>query len=153
MGRKIICTDCKTENVTTVRPIAPHCGPRTPLCATHKRLRRQRIRKRAHELSVQKHYGITGTEYWSIYLAQDECCAICRRATGRAKRLAVDHDHKKCQNHPPEMGCHRCIRGLLCGPCNELIGRYGVESLLRAVEYLRNPPARGILNTPDRKVV
>lgn len=97
-------------------------------------------------MRTEKTYGITGVEYWTIYLIQDERCPICRRATGKTKRLSVDHDHRKCDNHPPDMGCRNCIRGLLCDPCNQLVGYYDIDALLRAVEYKRNPPAQKVLN-------
>lgn len=37
-------------------------------------------------------------------------CGIC---FAEEERLAVDHDHKHCDE-----GCKECIRGLLCGNCN-----------------------------------
>jgi hypothetical protein len=74
-------------------------------------------------------------DYDRLYASQSCRCFICQRATGKRKRLAVDHDHSSGE-----------VRGLLCGPCNhDLIGRYGLPALLRAIEYLTNPPARKVL--------
>lgn len=93
---------------------------------------------RAHARRVLK-YGITGDEYDYLYAAQDGRCAICRRATGKARRLAVDHDHQTGQ-----------VRGLLCSPCNyQLIGRYDRAALARAIRYLDDPPAAAHLNRQD----
>ena len=39
------------------------------------------------------------------------------------------------------------VRGLLCGPCNQMIGRYSVDALTRAIDYRRNPPAPRVLGT------
>lgn len=51
---------------------------------------------------------------------QDNTCGIksCGRTNG-SKRLDIDHDHRCCLGRS---SCGRCIRGLLCGPCNKAIG-------------------------------
>ncbi len=142
------CKDCVAEGITTVRKMATkpdgtlHPGPR---CVTHHRAKRKQARKQAHARRTENTYGISGEVYWELHVAQGGYCAICRKARGVVRNLAVDHDHKLCDDHPPEQGCPRCIRGLLCSPCNTLIGRYGVEALRRAIDYLENPPARKML--------
>lgn len=118
------CRDC---DGTTKRP-APWPGPR---CASHHRERTAEVADRAWARRLAKEYDITPVEYWRIYDAQGGKCAICQWATGKRKRLAVDHDHSS-----------GLVRGLLCGSCNrELLGRYGQESLERALAYLDDPPA------------
>lgn len=142
MSRKNgICIDCEAEGVTTKRP-APHPGPR---CVTHKRARKKVVSARAHELRTEATYGLTGAQYWAIHEAQGGCCYICLVSKGIVRRLAVDHDHKKCDDHPPEMGCPRCVRALLCKRCNQLIAWWGVEALQRAIEVLTDPPAQRVL--------
>ena len=136
------CKDCLKEGVVTNRP-APHPGPR---CTTHHRLEKQRRRLRASEKRVEANFGLFPEQYDAIYEAQGGRCYVCRVARGIVKRLAVDHDHKLCDDHPPEQGCSRCVRALLCGPCNQMIGRLGVEALQRAIEVLTDPPAQRILN-------
>ena len=142
------CVDCLKEGVTTNRPVT-HGGPRSPLCTTHWRMRRKTRSARAHELRTERGYGITGAEYKLLYEAQGGKCAICQRATGATKRLSVDHDHNKegCQ-HAPDVGCHQCVRGLVCsGNCNRiLLGRYDVHALARAIMYILDPPAQKVLN-------
>lgn len=63
------------------------------------------------------------------------------RATGKTKRLAVDHDHNK--------GLHNreAVRGLLCGMHNDMVGkmRDNPEAFEYLADYLRNPPARKVL--------
>lgn len=67
--------------------------------------------------NLKRKFGITIEEYDAMLAAQAGRCAICRRpAQMLSKRLAVDHDHDGGQ-----------IRGLLCGPCNVVLG------------YLENP--------------
>jgi hypothetical protein len=137
------CKDCIAEGIATARP-APYPGPR---CTTHHRVARRVRSARAHELRIEKGYGITAAEYWAIYESQDGRCYVCRRASGRTKRLAVDHDHHKegCL-HAPDVGCPNCVRCLACGPCNrELLGRYDVAALRRAITVLTDPPAQAVL--------
>lgn len=124
---------CKVCGPDSSRP-APYPGPR---CATHHREARKAAKLRAHGRHVERTYGITAEEYWALYQAQDGRCFICRRATGKAKRLPVDHDHGTGE-----------VRGLLCGPCNrDVLGhlRHDPEALVRALEYLLDPPARAAL--------
>lgn len=128
------CKDCieyskQSGNPVPKRP-APHPGPR---CSTDWRIEVKRREAAAHEKRVQKTYGLPPGAYEALYLAQGGVCAICRRATGKTKRLAVDHDHAT-----------GAVRGLLCGPDNRMIGfaRDNPEFFDRAAAYLRNPPAK-----------
>ncbi|SHU54419.1 endonuclease VII domain-containing protein [Mycobacteroides abscessus] len=87
---------------------------------------------------IEATYGITPAEYQALYTAQGGVCAICQRATGKTRRLAVDHNHQTGE-----------VRGLLCKTCNWIvIGRYSITMLSRAIDYLINPPARTILQKP-----
>lgn len=126
---------CKDCGAGSRRP-APHAGPR---CFTHHREAAKAAQARAHERKVQATYGIGAGDYAAIYEAQGGRCAICQRATGKTKRLAVDHDHKTGE-----------VRGLLCGPCNRgVLGhlRDDPEALQRAITYLRDHPAQAVLNS------
>lgn len=136
------CVDCQIDPPKTVRP-APFGGPRSKRCATHERAKRVATKKRAKETRIERVYSITPEEYDALYAAQGGRCAICQRSTGKARRLAVDHDHACC-NGP--VSCGLCVRGLLCKFCNSyLIGRYGIQALLRAARYLLDPPAPKVL--------
>lgn len=55
--------------------------------------------------------------------------------------FGVDHDHGCC---PATRSCESCIRGLLCGGCNAILGMAGDDPkiLRRAAEYLEE--SRGI---------
>lgn len=139
-----VCVDCRAlpalpdgpADIETVeyRPVrprpAPHGGPRSRRCTTHHRARKRAARAATHDAVVARTYGLARGEYAAALEYQGGACAICRRATGKARRLAVDHDH---DTGDP--------RGLLCSPCNhDLLGRYGVEALRRAIDYLADPP-------------
>lgn len=136
------CKDCRKENVTTRRP-APFPGPR---CRTHHVARRRTTRANAHTRRIETTYGLSFDDYWRLHRLQGGRCYICQRATGKTKHLAVDHEHGRpgC-THPAERGCHLCVRALLCGPCNQTLGRLGVVALRRAIEVLTYPPAQRML--------
>lgn len=119
------CKDCPPD--APVRP-APNPGPR---CATHHRVFKKAAKDRAHEARVGRVYGLLPGQYEELKYIQRGLCAICRKATGASKRLAVDHDHDTGE-----------VRGLLCKTCNhDLLGKYSIEALQRAIGYLKTPPA------------
>lgn len=131
---------CKECPPGSKRP-APHPGPR---CATHHRQEKARKRDAAFARRIWNTYKLTAEKYWKLYRLQDGRCYICRRATGKRKKLAVDHDHGCCPTTPT---CGKCTRGLLCGTCNKTHGhlRDDPEAWRRGAEYLENPPARRVL--------
>jgi hypothetical protein len=133
------CVDCAKAGRPLTRP-APHPGPR---CATDWRAIVKRRRQERREAHTHAKYGLEPAEYLSLYEQQGRRCAICRRATGKAKRLAVDHDHTCC---PGPTSCGKCVRGLLCGPCNSMLAhaRDDAELFRRAIRYLREWPALAI---------
>jgi hypothetical protein len=83
-------------------------------------------------LYVLKTYGLKAGQYDQLYEAQGGVCYICQRATGKVRKLAVDHDHKTGY-----------VRGLLCKPCNSVLAhlRDDPEQALRICTYLESPPA------------
>lgn len=112
---------------------ADNPGPR---CTTHWRMEVKRRRQAAHDNYVAKTYEMEPGDYERLYSAQLGTCAICLRATGKTKRLAVDHDHKTGN-----------VRGLLCGPCNSMLAHARDSDMFfyRAANYLQRPPAKGVL--------
>lgn len=135
MSDKIkVCKNAAGDAAHEKRP-AIYAGPR---CATCHRAEKKRRAGEAHAASVSRRFGIGRDGYAKLYAAQGGVCAICGPRTGRngrTKRLAVDHDHVTGE-----------VRGLLCGPCNRIIGimRDDAETFQRAADYLRQPPARGV---------
>lgn len=94
---------------------------------------------------LRKKYGISLEDYVNSCGNQNGKCYICGEP---ADILTVDHDHKCC---PGSGSCGKCVRGLLCGLCNFMLGaaKDNPESLKRGIEYLQNPP--GLLTQPDPK--
>lgn len=136
------CKDCRAEGIKTWRA-ARWPGPR---CAFHWNVEKRRRRLAAAGRRVQASFGITPEQYDKLYKAQDSRCAICQRAKGTgARRLAVDHDHALAlrDGHPHEKGCPLCVRGLLCGPCNDMLAHAHDDPgmFYRAIRYLREPPS------------
>ena len=122
--KKKVCVDCLPGSK---RP-APHVGPR---CSTHHRERRKALSNSSWETRIGLTYNITAEEYFETLDFQGGKCYICKRATGKVKRLAVDHDHKTLQ-----------IRGVLCTVCNRTLGHFrdDPEAFERAAYYLSCPP-------------
>lgn len=114
----------------------PHPGPRCASC--WKAVVKQR-RERQHERRVQEEYGLGPGEYEELYQFQNRKCALCQRASGARKRLAVDHDHRTGE-----------VRGLLCSLCNyHVMGRAARDNpsfFSRGIAYLTNPPYRMMLD-------
>lgn len=123
------CKECPPSS----KRAAPYPGPR---CATHHRAVRDARKQARHAAWVRATYGLKDGQYDQLKAAQGGACAICQKATGARKKLAVDHDHKT-----------EYVRGLLCGPCNKLLGfaRDNPEFFRRAANYLENPPAFDVI--------
>lgn len=70
--------------------------------------------------------------YWiNLYIKQDGKCGRCKQQN---KKLQVDHDHSCCpyvfgKGNYNQRTCGNCIRGLLCGPCNLLVGKFETNKL------------------------
>lgn len=131
---------CPDEAPSATRRKAPHGGPRSARCTTHYRKRKAAERAAKHEAYVARTYSLSEREYGKLYEAQGGVCAICERATGATRRLSVDHDHACCNGG---VSCGYCVRGLLCRPCNDMLGhlRDDWQAFARAVRYLTQKPA------------
>lgn len=133
-----VCKDCGVGSGVKPRP-APFQGPR---CATHHReeMKRKRYNNRVRRVGVT--YNLTPDQYKALVAAcvknkaGDPLCMMC----ARRRATQVDHDHKCCRG---PYSCGKCVRGLLCGTCNNLLGRISdsVEVLQNGVRYLKHPPA------------
>ncbi len=78
---------------------------------------------------LESKYGITQDQFEQISEAQNHKCALCffPASEMRHKKLCVDHCHETGR-----------VRGLLCHPCNTLLGRIGdnVAGVTRMLEYV-----------------
>lgn len=90
---------------------------------------------------LKTEYNISFFEYERMLAAQGGKCAVCRGdRRGAGKRFHVDHDHACCARVG---SCGGCIRGLLCGNCNTLIGLAMDDParLMAAAQYLQTTAA------------
>jgi adenine-specific DNA methylase len=141
------CPDCGTELPLSEFPLlTKHKGPQAgyqfygSYCHEHTQQRAERWRANPenyarwladnHRRNTKRKYGISDTEYDSLY--KNARCAGCLRATAtqhgrRTFRLVVDHNHATGK-----------IRGLLCHDCNRTIATaHDDPSILRRLaEYL-----------------
>lgn len=81
-------------------------------------------------------YGLSWEAYEALLAAQGGVCAICKGPEPIRATLSVDHDHRCC---PPRKSCGRCIRGLLCTPCNRALAALRDDPTIveAAANYLR----------------
>lgn len=123
---------CKSCGSTTRKLTTP--GPRCATCHRDRLTTSQLARRLTY---VAKQYNLTPDQYQALVDFSGGLCYGCWRNKGRC----VDHDHKCC---PGKVSCGKCVRGLLCGPCNKgVLGhlRDEVRSLMRLVDYIEDPPA------------
>lgn len=83
---------------------------------------------KTREYRLKNKYGISSHEYNRLLNLQGNACAICRKPS-LVKPLCVDHDHTTGK-----------VRGLLCKPCNFLIGfsKENVQVMENAITYLKS---------------
>lgn len=95
-------------------------------------------RKCARDKHRLENYGISWDRYQEMLATQGGGCAICGQQCSTGRLLAVDHDRSCCPNYIKT--CGKCVRGLLCGSCNQGIGKLRDSPLLlrRAAAYLES---------------
>src|SRR5512144_407165 len=93
-------------------------------------------RRKRYEAWIFQEYRLTHEKFSALLLKQEGRCGICREPLKLDRDTHVDHDHETGE-----------VRGLLCSSCNCGLGffRDDQQVLLKATEYLKNPPAIGIL--------
>lgn len=104
-------------------------------------------------------YGISLSDFIHLYEMQDGKCSICNKELGsyfpkpigeKGYRIEVDHDHR--------LTGRKSVRGLLCGGryagCNRKLGKIDTMDWLNAAcEYIKNPPAKKLLDKSHASVV
>lgn len=99
---------------------------------------------RRHDAALRRRcakYGLTVEEYETLLLAQDHRCAGCGKRFSPSRPAHIDHSHDTWE-----------VRGLLCGPCNTLIGYLHDDGdlLRRLSNHLILPIASRIFDIPKR---
>lgn len=87
-------------------------------------------------------YRLTPAAFEALLAAQDGRCGVCLRVPDDPQKMHVDHDHSCCSARTPSGSakgtCGKCVRGLLCAPCNLGLGHWrdNAQHLLNAIDYL-----------------
>lgn len=79
----------------------------------------QAHKKEIRLAGVKRNYNLTAEAYESLLKEQGYKCAGCRQEFGEDRQITVDHDHSCCSGLK---SCGKCVRGLLCHPCNRSLG-------------------------------
>ena len=115
------------------------CGVSFTAIRGHQAWCSKRCRVTAHQgvqrdTSYERHH-LTEAAYSALVTAQSGRCALCGALPPTGKRLVVDHDHGCCNKRN---SCGKCVRGLLCGACNAMLGLIERDPgmLGRAATYL-----------------
>ncbi|MDG6999848.1 MAG: endonuclease VII domain-containing protein, partial [Nitrososphaerota archaeon] len=96
-----------------------------------RKMRRERrsdeARKKRRSYDLKTRYGITLEDEHRMAVSQGNLCAICRKPNLKDENWHIDHSHTTGQ-----------VRGLLCSPCNLLIGLCNESTIVlqSAIEYL-----------------
>lgn len=94
-------------------------------------------------------YNLSIPRMNAILRAQDDACPICGELAGDygmegRSFWQIDHDHACCNRNG---SCGRCVRGMLCQPCNLRVAWYerlprDIRDWPRMNNYLDDPPAK-----------
>jgi len=64
---------------------------------------------------IERTFGLDAEDFQEMMEDQDGRCLICERLFHDNLPPNVDHDHSCC---PSKRTCGKCVRGLVCLPCN-----------------------------------
>jgi len=76
-------------------------------------------------------HSMTMEQYVALRVAQADRCGACKEPLrfDEPRAVTVDHDPRCCQYESLSAGrakgpvsCGKCVRALLCGPCNRAVG-------------------------------
>jgi len=134
-GYRSACLACSAKQSTDSRNRNPeHHGERVRQWS-----KANADKQRAYRL--KRLYNLTVERFDEMLAEQGGGCALCGSdcTVGRWDRLAVDHDHACCRG---KTSCGRCVRGILCGRCNNGLGLLEaapglLEAAVRYVERYR----------------
>lgn len=138
------CRDCEAAR-SSARQQSPEAKQRNR--EYQRQTRKSPLQARIANL---KHmFRLTPEDYRAILEQQGGMCAICGVPEPQPFGFGVDHDHTCCfeknASGSYKRTCGRCVRGLLCQPCNAGLGLWRDDKarLYAAIAYLDNWSARG----------
>lgn len=125
------CSEIKTRDEFHARRNADGRESICKVCSASRsqaRNARPDVRRSSQAAKRLARYGISPERYEQLLTKQGGQCAICGQQDHRGRgAFCVDHDHVT-----------GAVRGLLCMPCNSLLGQAGddLDVLRAAVNYL-----------------
>lgn len=136
-GQHTVCSECHSNRNKLKRATDPEFREKDVMVSkTYRDNHRNEVKLAIINANYKKNYGITLDDYNVMLTQQNNVCAICiepethiDKRSGKAKRLAVDHNHATGK-----------VRGLLCQSCNVTLGKMKERpDLLRAAaQYLED---------------
>jgi hypothetical protein len=102
---------------------------------------RQRDSRGLNDKKRASRFGLSAEQVQEMLISQNGCCAICGIPAGQVPRgLVVDHDHACCNYDNGRKTCGKCVRQLLCGNCNWMLGLADdqVDRLRAAADYIEH---------------
>jgi hypothetical protein len=127
------------------RPLSPHGGPRSPLCASHQDAKERAQRAQRNARARERDRGVSEQDRQELWEAQGKACVCGRTLHSTRQDPTLDHSHRRARElcgHDPKRACRRCARGRLCDTCNRiLVGRYSPAQLRAVALYMENPTA------------
>lgn len=83
---------------------------------------------------IWEQHGMSMAAYQVLWNNCGGKCQICG-----ADATVIDHDHSCCSG---PKSCGKCVRGLLCGNCNSVIGfaKDSSDTLIKAAAYVAMVP-------------
>jgi hypothetical protein len=100
-------------------------------------------RSRWNQAYKLSRYCLTREQFDRLLDVQGNRCAMCFTLFEEDKPVCIDHDHGCCPDE--KSSCGKCIRGLLCLPCNTALGQIERKyEMARA--YLDNPPWQDVVD-------
>ena len=101
------------------------------------RVVRPEAKRRWYQSYKLGRYRLTSEQFAQLLEVQGSACGMCHQPFSENSAICVDHDHRCCPTE--KASCGRCVRGLLCRPCNAALGHIERRYEL-ARTYLTNPP-------------
>jgi hypothetical protein len=94
-------------------------------------VKRNAAKWKSENITQWSRHGLTDEQFITMCNKFEGKCWVCKEVAG----TVIDHDHAHCSG---KVGCKACVRGLLCGHCNFMLGfaQDNVNTLSKAIEYL-----------------